>query len=345
MLKYNATQLQILMDRKYMYRSIAEKKITVTGGAGFIGSNLTDFLLDCGCKVVVLDNFATGRRENLLSASQNPDFQLIEGDIRDVECCRAAVAGADMVVHLAALGSVPRSIKDPVTSVAVNVAGFVNVFFAAVSAGVKRCVYASSSSVYGDAAGLPKVENLTGTALSPYALTKAADELFAENFRRVYGLDSIGLRFFNVFGPRQDPAGAYAAVIPKFAAALLAHESPVINGDGSFSRDFTYVANAVQAICRALVTGDPDAVNQVYNVACGTQVTLNELFSALRIELAEFDPEISGIAPRYAPVRPGDIPHSLADISKAQRLLGYCPEVPVSDGIALSARWYAAGHR
>ena len=253
----------------------------------------------------------------------------------------AAVASAELVVHLAALGSVPRSIRDPGSTVAVNVGGFVNVLFAAAQAGIARVVYASSSSVYGDAAELPKVESRTGKPLSPYALSKATDELFAENFHTVYGLNTIGLRFFNVFGRRQDPAGAYAAVIPRFAAALLRHERPVINGDGSFSRDFTYVDNVIQAVCRSLLTADPAAVNQVYNVACGSRVTLNELFAHLRKALAELDPEIAAVEPVYGAPRAGDIPHSLADIGKIRRLLGYEPRIDAETGIALAARWYA----
>ena len=323
-----------------MFKNISGAKILVTGGAGFIGSNLTDFLLAQQAQVVVLDNFSTGKRENLIPAGKCENFTLIEGDIRDLECCLQTAAGVDCIVHLAALGSVPRSIKDPATSVAVNVTGFVNILAAAQQCGVKKVVYASSSSVYGDAPELPKVESRTGTPLSPYALTKAVDELFAANFHRVYGLDTVGLRFFNVFGRRQDPHGAYAAVIPKFASALLKHSSPVINGDGSFSRDFTYIDNVIQAVCLAVDTGNPAAVNQTYNVACGGRMTLNELFEALRQNLALFDPAISGVVPQYGATRAGDIPHSLADISKAEQLLGYKPEFSAVQGIAETAKWY-----
>ena len=319
----------------------ADRRILVTGGAGFIGSNLVDHLLGQGAEVTVLDNFSTGKRENLTRASQAAGFRLVEGDIRDFDACEEAMRSVDAVVHLAALGSVPRSIKDPVSSVAVNVSGCVNVFFAAVRAGIERVVYASSSSVYGDSAELPKTEPRTGRPLSPYALTKAVDEAFADNFHRIYGLNTIGLRFFNVFGPRQDPAGAYAAVIPKFAAALLRHERPVINGDGSYSRDFTYIDNVLQAVSLCLQARDDSALNQVYNVACGAKVTLNKLFASLKRELSKLDPGIGGIEPVYGSVRAGDIPHSLADIGKARRCLGYEPRFSAAEGIALAARWYA----
>lgn len=320
--------------------TLSGRRILVTGGAGFIGSNLTDHLLAKGAEVTVLDNFATGRKENLADAAGCAGFRLLTGDIRDMKACEEAVAGMDMIVHLAALGSVPRSIKDPGTVTGVNISGFVNILFCAVQAGVKRVVYASSSSVYGDSPKLPKVEENTGNPLSPYALTKAVDELFADNFHRVYGIDTIGLRFFNVFGRRQDPKGAYAAVIPKFAASLLQHHSPQINGDGSFSRDFTHVDNVMQAISKALITENSAALNQVYNVACGGRVSLNELFSMLKKELSLFDPEIADILPVYGAMRAGDIPHSLADVSKAGKLLGYTPEVSVESGIRQTSRWY-----
>ena len=315
------------------------KRILVTGGAGFIGSNLVEHLLKKGFQVVVLDNFATGKRENLTEFTGNPAFTLIEGDIRNMDDCRRAVMGADYVFHEAALGSVPRSIKDPATSTAVNVSGFVNMLFAAFEAKVKRFIYASSSSVYGDCTDSPKVEVRTGTPLSPYALTKSVNEQFAANFAKVYGMECIGLRYFNVFGRRQDPEGAYAAVIPKFSAALLKHEAPVINGDGSYSRDFTFVDDVVQANIKAMEAGS-QAVNQVYNVACSTETTLNELFNIIKNELSVFDPEISTITPEYAPVRPGDIPHSLADISKGAELLGYAPQYSVKEGLKSTAKWY-----
>lgn len=316
------------------------KHILVTGGAGFIGSNLVEHLLTAGFRVTVLDNFATGKRENLLPFADNTDFTLLEGDIRNIDDCQKAVKGVDAVLHEAALGSVPRSIKDPATSAAVNISGFVNMLYAAQRAGIKRFVYASSSSVYGDCTDSPKVEERTGTPLSPYALTKSVNEQFAANFAKVYGMECIGLRYFNVFGKRQDPNGAYAAVIPKFSAALLKKESPVINGDGSYSRDFTFVEDVVQANIRALTANKPEALNTVFNVACGMETTLNELFACLRQELAVFNPEISSVTPEYGPVRAGDIPHSLADISKAGRLLGYSPRYTVHEGLKLTAKWY-----
>ena len=322
-----------------MFESLKNSRIVITGGAGFIGSNLTGALLDLGCEVVVLDNFATGKRENLEPFALKRNFTLLEGDIRNQEDCLRAVAGADFVLHEAALGSVPRSIKDPGTSADVNIGGFVNMLHAASKAGVKRFVYASSSSVYGDCQDSPKVESRTGTPLSPYALTKSVNEQFAANFHAVYGIDCIGLRYFNVFGRRQAPEGAYAAVIPKFSAALLAHHSPVINGDGSFSRDFTFVDDVVQANILALTAGEP-ACNTVFNIAGGQETTLNELFAFLREELSVFDGEISGISPVHAPERAGDIPHSLADISKARTLLGYIPRFNVRSGLKLTAQWY-----
>lgn len=320
--------------------SLTGKKILVTGGAGFIGSNLTGTLLALGNKVTVLDNFSTGKRENLADFISDPAFDLIEGDIRDPEICRQAVEKVDFILHEAALGSVPRSIKDPATTTAVNVSGFVNMLMAAKDAGVKRVVYASSSSVYGDCTDSPKVENRTGTPLSPYALTKSIDEQFAANFIKVYNMECIGLRYFNVFGKRQDPDGAYAAVIPKFSAALIKHQSPVINGDGSYSRDFTYIEDVIQANILALQTENCQAVNTVYNVAGGKETSLNELFASLQKELGKFDPEITKTQAVYGPVRQGDIPHSLADISKAGKLLRYKPEFTISQGLELTAKWY-----
>ena len=323
-----------------MVRQVRNARVLVTGGAGFIGSNLVEALLQQDNEVVVLDNFMTGKRENLAPFAGNPAFTLIEGDIRDIAMCRKAVDGMDYVLHEAALGSVPRSIKDPMTSTEVNIGGFVNVLFAAQEAKVKRFVYAASSSTYGDSKTLPKVEDKIGKPLSPYAITKYVDELFAENFSRLYGIETIGLRYFNVFGRRQDPCGAYAAVIPKFVMSLMQHESPVINGDGSYSRDFTYIDNVVQANQLALLTNQPEAVNQVYNVAFGERTTLNELFYSLRDNLAGFDPAIAAVEPTYGPNRAGDIPHSLACIDKARRLLGYAPEFSVKTGLAAAAKWY-----
>lgn len=315
-------------------------RLLVTGGAGFIGSNLVDSLLARGGEVVVLDNFSTGRIENLYSAVENPRFKLIVGDIRDERRCRAAVDGVDYVVHLAALGSVPRSIADPLTSWEVNTGGFANMLVAAKNAGVRRFVYASSSSVYGSDASPVKREECIGEPLSPYAASKRAQELFALNISRVYGFETIGLRYFNVFGPRQTPFSAYAAVIPKFVSQLLRHERPVINGDGSYSRDFTYVDNVVQANLLALLSEDPGAVNQVYNIAFGERTTLNELFSYLREDLADFDAAIAKIEAKYGPNRAGDIPHSLACVDKAKNLLGYAPEFSVKRGLEVATEWY-----
>lgn len=323
-----------------MKREIRNSRILVTGGAGFIGSNLVETLLAQDNEVVVLDNFMTGKMENLLPFFENRHFKLIVGDIRDMRKCREAVAGIDYVLHEAALGSVPRSVKDPMTSTEVNISGFVNMLFAAQEAKVKRFVYAASSSTYGDSKTLPKVEEQIGKPLSPYAITKYVNELYAENFSRLYGIETIGLRYFNVFGRRQDPCGAYAAVIPKFVMSLMKHESPVINGDGSYSRDFTYIDNVLQANQLALLAEKPEAVNQVYNVAFGERTTLNELFFSLRDNLAGFDPAIAAVEPTYGPNRAGDIPHSLACIDKARRLLEYAPEFSVKTGLAAATKWY-----
>ncbi len=322
-----------------METTVRNHKILVTGGAGFIGSNLVETLLTQDNEVTVLDNFMTGKRENLVPFAGNPRFRLIEADIRDMAACREAVKGMDFVLHQAALGSVPRSIKDPMTTTEVNITGFVNMLFAAHESGVKRFVYAASSSTYGDSQELPKVEDRIGKPLSPYAITKYVNELYAENFHRIYGIETVGLRYFNVFGQRQDPDSAYAAVIPKFAATLIKHESPVINGDGSYSRDFTYIDNVVQANQLALLAGS-EAVNQVYNVAFGERTTLNQLFGYLRDALAEYDPAIASLTARHGALRTGDIPHSLADIGKARELLGYQPEYSVARGIKEAAKWY-----
>lgn len=321
-------------------RILENSKVLITGGAGFIGSNLAETLLNQNNQVTVLDNFSTGKMENLLPFFSRKNFRLIVGDIRDLDRCREAVQGQEYVLHEAALGSVPRSVKDPMTTTAVNVLGFVNMLYAAQEAGVKRFVYAASSSTYGDSVSLPKVEEQIGRPLSPYAITKYADELYAENFHALYGIDTVGLRYFNVFGRRQDPDGAYAAVIPKFVKSLLEHKSPTINGDGSFSRDFTYVENVVQANQLALLAEATDAVNQVYNIASGERMTLNELFSSLKDNLAVFDGEIRNVNPIYGPVRTGDIPHSLACIEKAKKGLGYVPIFDVRSGLREAAKWY-----
>ena len=315
-------------------------RILVTGGAGFIGSHLVDALLAAGREVVVLDSFITGKRENLAHHAGDPAFTLIEGDIRDFDVCRRAVAGCAGVLHEAALGSVPRSMEDPQSTLSTNVQGFVNVIEAARQAGVKRFVYASSSSVYGDDPRLPKREDSVGNPLSPYAYSKRCNETTAALYRRVFGFPSIGLRYFNVFGARQDPGSAYAAVIPKFASALIRPESPVIHGDGSFSRDFTYVDNVVRANLLAGDTETPEALGQVCNIACGEATTIRELFLALRGALSQYDPAIAGIEVRYDAERPGDVPHSLAAIGKAERLLGYHPECRAAEGLRRAAKWY-----
>ncbi len=319
---------------------LRDSKVLVTGGAGFIGSNLVESLLNAGNYVVCLDNFSTGKRENLRSFEGNPSFRLIEGDIRNYGDCEKAVEGMEIVFHEAALGSVPRSIKDPVTSTDVNIGGFVKMIYAAREAGVKRFVYAASSSTYGDHPDLPKREDRIGKPLSPYAITKYVDELFAENFSGIYNIDVIGLRYFNVFGRRQDPFGAYAAVIPLFVKKLLSREAPVINGDGSVSRDFTYIDNVIQANHLSAVAEGRDAVNQVYNVAHGERTSLNELYRMIREIISETDPEVLKTEPVYGPVRAGDIPHSLASIDKARTLLGYNPAFNVKSGLTEAIKWY-----
>ena len=317
----------------------AHSAVLVTGGAGFIGSALVEALLDAGARVTVLDNFSTGKRENLTPFAEHPDFTLIEGDIRDFETCRKAAAGQDYILHEAALGSVPRSVKDPLTSFNVNISGFANMMIAARDAGVKRLVYASSSSVYGSDDSPVKHEEKTGVPLSPYAITKHVDELIAQNFAALYQMETIGLRYFNVFGRRQDPNGAYAAVIPKFTMSLMRHEAPVINGDGSFSRDFTYVDNVVAANLLAL-SADRNAVNRCYNIACGARTTLNELFALLKGFLAELDPAVAAVEVIHGKPRIGDIPHSLADISLATEFLGYRPKWLIREGLREAVRWY-----
>ncbi|MBF0695036.1 MAG: SDR family oxidoreductase [Flavobacterium sp.] len=316
------------------------KTVLITGGAGFIGSNLCSHFLDKGYNVVCLDNFATGHRYNVEPFFSNSRFKLIEGDIRNLDDCKSAVNGADYVLHQAALGSVPRSINDPITSNDVNVSGFLNMLVASRDAGVKRFVYAASSSTYGDSKGLPKVEDVIGKPLSPYAITKYVNELYAEIFGRTYGLETIGLRYFNVFGRRQDPNGAYAAVIPKFVMQLMAHQSPVINGDGNHSRDFTYIDNVVQMNELAMTTTNTDAVNTVYNTAFGDRNTLNDLVRHLKEFLGEFDPAIKNVAVIHGPERPGDIPHSLASIDKARKLLGYDPAFSFQNGLKEAVKWY-----
>lgn len=318
------------------------RKILVTGGAGFIGSNLCEYLLQQQDQVVCLDNFATGKVENILPLLNDypRTFKLIVGDIRNLDDCRKAVEGADYVLHEAALGSVPRSIKDPITTNEVNIGGFMNMLVAARDAGVKRFVYAASSSTYGDSKSLPKVEEVIGRPLSPYAVTKYVNELYADVFSKTYGIECIGLRYFNVFGRRQDPFGAYAAVIPLFVKKFMAHESPVINGDGAYSRDFTYIDNVVRMNMLAIETTDPEAVNTVYNTACGDRTTLNQLVDCLQSYLSEFDPEIARVEVLHGPERLGDIPHSLASIEKARTRLGYVPAYDLRTGLKEAVKWY-----
>ena len=319
---------------------ISNAKILVTGGAGFIGSNLCDVLFQSGNRVVCLDNFMTGKMENIEHLLSNPDFKLITGDIRNPDDCKLAVEGVDYILHEAALGSVPRSINDPVTTNDVNIGGFLNMLVAARDAKVKRFVYAASSSTYGDSENLPKVEEVIGRPLSPYAITKYVNELYADVFSRTYGIECIGLRYFNVFGRRQDPNGAYAAVIPLFVKQFINHQSPVINGDGEYSRDFTYIDNVIQMNLRALTTSNPAAINTVYNTAYGDRTTLNQLVAYLRDFLSDFDPEIASVEILHGPNRLGDIPHSLASIDKAKKLLDYQPKYNLKDGLREAVQWY-----
>ena len=317
-------------------------KVLVTGGAGFIGSNLCEHLLQEGHRVVCLDNFATGKFENIekLLRENRDRFTLVVGDIRKLEDCSKAVEGVEYVFHEAALGSVPRSINDPITSNEVNVSGFLNMLVASRDAGVKRFMYAASSSTYGDSKNLPKVEDIIGRPLSPYAITKYVNELYADVFARTYGMECIGLRYFNVFGRRQSPDGAYAAVIPKFVQQLMKYESPLINGDGEYSRDFTYIDNVIQMNMLAMNTRNAEAVNTVYNTAYGENTTLNELVGYLKEVLSEYDPAIAGVEIKYGPVRKGDIPHSLASIDKARKLLDYAPEFDIKRGLKEAVTWY-----
>jgi UDP-N-acetylglucosamine/UDP-N-acetyl-alpha-D-glucosaminouronate 4-epimerase len=311
-------------------------RILITGGAGFIGSNLVGKLLnEPNVKLVrVFDNLATGFKENIDEFFSDPKFQFLQGDIRDYDACLEACDGIDLISHQAALGSVPRSINDPLTTNEVNITGTLNIFTAAKEKKIRRVVYASSSSVYGDHPDLPKREENTGNLLSPYAVSKAVNELYAAVYSRIFPIEFIGLRYFNVFGPKQNPNGPYAAVIPLFVDAMLSHRSVVINGDGEHSRDFTYVSNAVDANINALVTENMNAVNQVYNIAFGKQTSL--------LQLVEMLQKISGVTAsiKYAPERAGDVKHSLADISKAKTLLGFNPSVSIENGLMETLKWY-----
>uniref|UniRef100_UPI00404B7791 SDR family oxidoreductase n=1 Tax=Flavobacterium sp. TaxID=239 RepID=UPI00404B7791 len=318
---------------------ITNKTILITGGAGFIGSNLCAYFLKNN-KVICLDNFSTGHMHNIMPFINNENFKLIEGDIRDFETCQLAVKNANYVLHQAALGSVPRSINDPLTTNEVNVSGFLNMLTAASEAKVKRFVYAASSSTYGDSESLPKVEEIIGKPLSPYAVTKYVNELYAEVYSKTYGIETIGLRYFNVFGKNQDPNGAYAAVIPKFVAQFINYESPVINGDGNFSRDFTYIDNVVQMNELALLANHPEALNTVYNTAYGERTTLNELITAIKENLSVLDSAINKVPIQYGNNRVGDIPHSLANIEKAKKLLGYTPKYSMQEGLKEAISWY-----
>lgn len=315
-------------------------RILITGGAGFIGSNLAEHLLNHPDveAVRVLDNLSTGSVKNIEAFETHPKFEFVQGDIRSYETCLQASDGMNLISHQAALGSVPRSINDPLTTNEVNITGTLNIFTAAKEKGIQRVVYAASSSTYGDHPGLPKVEDKIGNPLSPYAVTKYVNELYAKVYASVYGLELIGLRYFNVFGPKQNPAGPYAAVIPLFINAVLNNEPPTINGDGEHSRDFTFVANAVQANEKALFTQNPEAINQVYNVAYGERTTLNQVFEMIK-EIAGSD-----LAPKYGPERKGDVKHSLADISKAKSLLDYQPCFSVRDGLKIAFEWYRKHH-
>jgi UDP-N-acetylglucosamine 4-epimerase len=327
------------------------RKWLVTGAAGFIGSALVETLLGLDQEVVGMDNYFTGRRENLedvrrlVAPEQWGRFRFVEADIRDLEACKNLCAGMDVVLHQAALGSVPRSLDDPVTTNQCNVDGFVHMLLAARDRGVRRFVYAASSSTYGDEPTLPKKEERIGRPLSPYAVTKYVNELYADVFSRAYGMETVGLRYFNVYGRRQDPQGAYAAVIPRWIEIFLQRERPVINGDGTISRDFCYVDNAVQANLLAALAEEAGALNTVYNVACGRQTSLNALFQMIRESLGDHFPEIRRIEPRYGPFRKGDVVHSLADIGKAGRLLGYEPEFQIDEGLKMTVEWFVGAFK
>jgi UDP-N-acetylglucosamine 4-epimerase len=320
--------------------TINNSKVLVTGGAGFIGSNIIEKLLEQNNCVVCLDNFATGKRENINKFVKNKNFKLIDDDIRDLNACQKACKDIDIVLHHAALGSVPRSINDPISSNEANVNGFLNMLVAARDNNVKRFVYASSSSVYGDNIASPKIENKTGNALSPYAVTKQVNEMYAKVFSDLYGLETIGLRYFNVFGKNQDPESVYAAVFPKFIKSLINLQPPTIHGDGTQSRDFTYIANVIQANELAATTNNPKAINTIYNVAYGETNNLNDITNLLIQLLAKFKPEIANIKPIHGPERKSDIKYSLASIEKAKSLLNYNPKFDVRQGLELTVKWY-----
>lgn len=323
-----------------MPRQLKNKKVLITGGAGFIGSNLCDSFLKTGNKVVCLDNLATGDKNNIFHLLSDGNFLFVEGDIRDFETCKKVMAGVDIVLHQAALGSVPRSIADPLTTNEVNITGFLNVLHAAKEAGVKRVVYAASSSTYGDSKELPKVEENIGKPLSPYAVTKYVNELYAGVYGDLFGMEIIGLRYFNVFGRRQTPDGAYAAAIPRFISAFIQHQSPLIHGDGLQTRDFTYIENVVQINHLAATVERKDAINQVYNVAFGERTTLINLIEVIREALIPFDSEIANVELKFGPLREGDVRDSLADLSKARKFLDYEPTHSLKTGIKEAMQWY-----
>mgnify|MGYP003949505725 CR=1 FL=1 len=326
---------------KYHKIDLSRYNFLITGGAGFIGSNLVEYLLKYKAKKVrVLDNFSTGYKQNIFPFLEKDNFELIEGDIRNLEICNRACEGIDFVFHQAALGSVPRSIEDPRTTNEVNLSGFLNMLIAGRDKKIKRFIYAASSSTYGDSKGLPKLEGEIGSPLSPYAITKYVNELYADIFSSLYSMETIGLRYFNVFGQKQDPNGAYAAVIPKFIMQLINHQSPVINGDGEYSRDFTYIDNIIQLNMMCLTSTNKESINQVYNAAFGERTTLNQLVDFLKESLSEFDKSINDIEVIYGPIREGDIPHSLASIDKAKRLLHYKPNYSIKEGLSEAISWY-----
>ena len=323
-----------------MFSKLKSKTVLVTGGAGFIGSNLCEALLKLGANVRCMDNLSTGFKHNIEPLLNHNNFKFIKADIRDLEACQEACSQVDFVLHQAALGSVSRSINDPITTNAVNVTGFLNMLVAARDQNVNRFVYAASSSTYGDSEKLPKREDEIGVPLSPYAIIKYVNELYASIFKNSFNLDTIGLRYFNVFGRKQDPKGAYAAVIPKFVIQLINHEAPTINGDGSFSRDFTYIDNVIRMNFLALTTTNESALNQIYNTAVGDRTTLVQLMHSLKKYLSKFDPAIANVKQRYGPNRLGDIPHSQASIDNAVKLLNYKPTHDFESGLKNAVDWY-----
>lgn len=325
---------------EHLLAQLKNCKVLVTGGAGFIGSNLCEFLIENEAIVYCLDNLSTGSKENLEDFFSSPNFHFIEGDICKYDHCVKAVANVEYVLHQAALGSVPRSIENPLRTNEVNIGGFLNMLLASQKIGVKHFVYAASSSTYGDSKTLPKLEDAIGKPLSPYAITKYVNELYADVFHKTYGIDCTGLRYFNVFGRRQDPEGAYAAVIPKFVIQLLNHESITINGDGSFSRDFTYIDNVIEMNIRAMLTNRSDARNKVYNVACGDRTDLLTLAETIKKGLSKFDSKIAQIEIKFGPERKGDVPHSQASIERAKEFLGYNPQYNLTKGLNTALKWY-----